>query len=125
MKYCPKCQTSKPESEYHKRGLYLLMGYCKICQRAYSQEVRQRNRALIRETVQQLKKGKPCEDCGEIHPYWAMEYDHVRGTKLFNIGDAGRNNLKLDTVLAEIEKCDLVCATCHRYRTHGQRRNPP
>ena len=44
-----------------------------------------------------------------------LEFDHLRD-KRFNIGAAlpYRNWAEL---LAEIEKCEVVCANCHRRRT--------
>jgi hypothetical protein len=47
-----------------------------------------------------------------------LEFDHLRD-KCFNIGEAlpYRN---WASVLAEIEKCEVVCANCHRRRTARQ-----
>ncbi|MFI5397571.1 MAG: hypothetical protein ACHQ9S_18700 [Candidatus Binatia bacterium] len=64
-------------------------------------------------------KNRPCTDCGGQFHRHAMEFDHCRGEKLFNISDPGAHSL--DEVLAEIKKCDLVCACCHRVRTHKRR----
>ena len=60
-------------------------------------------------------KSKPCTDCGLCYPKEVMEFDHVpgRGGKLHNV-----SRLKtVRAILAEAEKCDLVCANCHRLRT--------
>lgn len=63
-------------------------------------------------------KDVPCADCGNRFPHWIMEFDHVpeRGPKLFkiNIAIASRGR---EQVLAEIAKCDVVCANCHKDRT--------
>lgn len=66
------------------------------------------------------KKNHPCADCGEIFPHEAMDFDHVRGRKVVQITDMwswGR-----EKVLAELAKCELVCANCHRKRTVQQLR---
>lgn len=64
-------------------------------------------------------KSKPCTDCGVTYPPYVMDFDHVRGVKLIEI--ACITNLRDTTKLhAEIEKCDLVCANCHRERTHAR-----
>lgn len=68
-------------------------------------------RAVIRE-----KKSAPCTDCGRKFPWYVMDFDHVRGKKVYNIGAMG-NRLAVAKVLAEIAKCEVVCANCHRIRT--------
>lgn len=66
-------------------------------------------------------KQKPCMDCQGCFHAEAMEFDHRNGLlKLFNLSQAG--NRPLDVVKAEIEKCDVVCANCHRVRTFKRRR---
>lgn|SRR5581483_826115 len=62
----------------------------------------------------------PCMDCGGIFPPHVMDFDHRDPkTKSFSLG-AGKSLLKNRTVLeSEIVKCDIVCANCHRQRTHA------
>jgi hypothetical protein len=60
-------------------------------------------------------KSMPCLDCGECFESVAMDFDHVRGTKFKSI--ASLWSYSWDFVLQEIQKCDLVCANCHRLRT--------
>lgn len=60
-------------------------------------------------------KDKPCKDCKRKYPPECMDWDHVRGRKLFSIGM--KRNCARARVLREIKKCDLVCANCHRIRT--------
>lgn len=61
-----------------------------------------------------LKTG-PCLDCGGAFPPECMDFDHVRGTKSFNIGE--HFYMREERLLEEVAKCDLVCANCHRIRT--------
>lgn len=73
-------------------------------------------RAEIRRVVEEGKL-KPCTDCGiQYHPY-VMQYDHVRGTKKFNLGEATAKAKTVKAVYEEIEKCEVVCANCHAMRT--------
>lgn len=78
-------------------------------------------RALLaaKEWIWSLKSG-PCKDCLRTYPPYVMDFDHRPGeTKLFEISKGYRRNARV-TVLAEIAKCDLVCANCHRIRTHNR-----
>lgn len=62
-------------------------------------------------------KERPCSDCEVSYPYFVMDWDHRPGEeKLFTVGEwVGRKPQYL--ILAEMEKCDLVCSNCHRIRT--------
>ena len=68
-----------------------------------------------REMLNQIKIESGCVDCGyKEHPA-ALHFDHVTGEKKFNISlDPKR---KLDDILEEIKKCEIVCANCHSIRT--------
>jgi hypothetical protein len=63
----------------------------------------------------------PCMDCGGRFPPCAMEFDHrdpstkVQGVTRM-IGRAG-----IERILAEVDKCDIVCTNCHRLRTFERR----
>lgn len=77
-----------------------------------------------RDWITSLKQG-PCTDCGGKFPPECMQFDHVHGEKLFTISEIkGKAR-----TLAEIAKCELVCANCHAIRTKQRynmsaRRNP-
>lgn len=66
-------------------------------------------------------KARPCADCGRQYPSYVMQFDHLRD-KHFGIGQRGRNRSRR-LLIAEIEKCDVVCANCHAERTY-QRGQP-
>lgn len=61
----------------------------------------------------------PCVDCGESDPI-VLEFDHVRGEKIINISNAVGHGWGREKILAEIEKCDVRCANCHRRKTHSR-----
>jgi hypothetical protein len=63
-------------------------------------------------------KNHPCVDCGESDLI-VLEFDHLTD-KSFAVA-YGIRNCNWDSVLAEIAKCDVVCANCHGRRT-AQRR---
>jgi len=66
--------------------------------------------------LQEYKQSRPCIDCGENYPYWMKDFDHL-GNKSFNISSFRNNTSMLSKVKLEIEKCEIVCANCHRNRT--------
>jgi hypothetical protein len=70
----------------------------------------------VKDTVR-ARKNVPCLDCGERFPYYVMDFDHQRD-KSFTIAKAVATNGRLEHILAEIEKCEVVCSNCHRIRTH-------
>jgi len=76
------------------------------------------NRQRRMETLHRLKN-KPCMDCGNNYPPECMDWDHRPGEiKLFTI--ALKPCLGWNRLWAEILKCDLVCANCHRTRTKSR-----
>jgi len=76
--------------------------------------VRQKIRIYIFETL----KMHPCVDCGESDPV-VLDFDHRdRTAKRFNIADAVSCGASLKSVVAEILKCDVRCANCHRRKTY-------
>jgi len=78
------------------------------------------DRAAIRHYLRLAKMGK-CTDCGRTYHPEAMDFDHVRGEKLFELSSSGGRTLA--AVRAEREKCDLVCSNCHRVRTVKRRKS--
>lgn len=46
-----------------------------------------------------------------------MDFDHL-GDKRFLISSAARRGISFDKIKQEIAKCEVVCANCHRNRTH-------
>jgi hypothetical protein len=84
--------------------------------RAAKHRVIGRNRAAVQEA-----KAKPCTDCGVRYPYYVMEFDHLDSeTKEFNVS-AGVTRASYERLLAEIAKCEVVCANCHAERTHQRK----
>ena len=67
-------------------------------------------------------KNNPCTDCGDCFLPCAMDFDHVRGKKIASISMICISIKYSDQDLFdEIKKCELVCACCHRIRTHKRR----
>ena len=64
-----------------------------------------------------------CLDCGYRENPHALQFDHVRGVKLFNLA-ASSWGRSMAALIAEIEKCEVRCANCHLIKTHPQEWTP-
>lgn len=83
------------------------------CKRAAYQ---QRKRDAIVKLRNEYKKGLVCVDCGENHPA-TLDFHHLDpSTKRYRIASAITRATNWDKVLAEIEKCIVLCSNCHRKR---------
>jgi hypothetical protein len=135
MKVCNTCNIAKPLEEFsfkikseNKRS-----GKCKSCFSIYVADWYNKNRSIVlarqpalskaarrrREDLRNSLKDQPCKDCGVKYPYYVMDFDHVTGTKVGNVGVMVAG--KLAALMEEIAKCEIVCANCHRIRTHKRR----
>ena len=81
---------------------------------------RARRRNELAEFINQFKR-RPCADCGGEFPPYVMDFDHVNENKLDDICGMRMRTVSREAIRAEIEKCEVVCANCHRARTHRRR----
>jgi len=133
LRRCGRCSCFKPVAEFDTRSKGGYQGYCRPCHKVYKQENYRQNRdKFVRRALEhkarlqqivRTAKDCPCKDCGERYPPYVMDFDHREGeTKLFNIADRGsRSWMSVADLENEIAKCDVVCANCHRERTHQRR----
>jgi len=63
----------------------------------------------------------PCIDCGEAD-LDVLDFDHVRGIKIAGIAEFVRDGYSLAKLIAEVEKCEIRCANCHRRVTRRRER---
>jgi len=78
---------------------------------------RGRHTKAKRRTKVWAMKDKPCMDCGVKYPPYVMDFDHRDPSQKVGGINWLITNGTWEQVLAEIEKCDLVCSNCHRIRT--------
>lgn len=90
---------------------------CKQCAAAYCSRRRVEVVAIVRSF-----KDQPCMDCGNRFPPVCMDFDHRPGeTKIVEVSHLANRIASPERIRAEIAKCDLVCANCHRLRTEARR----
>jgi hypothetical protein len=65
----------------------------------------------------QYLQDKSCSRCG-INDIRVLEFDHVDpSTKSFSIARAMHDIVSWDKLIAEIQKCQILCANCHKIKT--------
>ena len=78
-------------------------------------KIREQNARDVFEYLQQ----NPCKNCGEKDPI-VLEFDHREKTgKIENIANL-IINASWQRIELEIEKCDVLCANCHRRKSAAQ-----
>ena len=83
---------------------------------------RNKSRYLLRVWLKEMKVAKGCVDCGYNKSPYALDLDHRPGEeKRLGISEFMRRVSAVDEIRAEIAKCDVVCANCHRVRTASRR----
>jgi hypothetical protein len=128
---CTGCGVTQPSTEFPVRGKR-----CLPCRRAvirahyqankpyYLAKARARQQRVVQENREWLiiyLRKHPCSDCGN-RDIRVLEFDH-RDPRLkqADVAVLARAGYPLRKVIAEVQRCDVRCANCHRIRTHQQR----
>jgi hypothetical protein len=127
-KRCSRCKQVKPLSAFNKltRSKDGRQWNCRDCNAAWHAENRVHHNALIKarnkrieqtnhQRIFEYKLERGCLDCGERDPT-VLEFDHLRD-KVMAVSVLIRYVNTWESLLAEIEKCDVVCSNCHTRRT--------
>jgi hypothetical protein len=120
VRECKDCgQTKSLDDFYVNAGSQGgRLARCKPCvSTRYSAGRRARQKALLA-YIQAIKVERGCADCGYNANPVALDFDHLpefRKEARIAVMAAGNSKAKID---AEIAKCEVVCANCHRIRTH-------
>jgi hypothetical protein len=136
MRTCSRCRRQRSVEDFplRRKDGTRRHTHCRDCKAAYQREWYERNRArhianvnvirnelrLAHRRIIEAAKSRPCADCGVRYPPYVMDFDHVRGTKLWAIGEK-KGAVSTAALLAEIAKCEVVCANWHRIRTYRRR----
>lgn len=76
---------------------------------------KQCERALKRKLELIELKGGECEICGYNNNIAALDFHHINPEdKNFQLDSRHLSNTHIDKLKQEVDKCILVCATCHR-----------
>jgi len=77
-----------------------------------------RRKQEIRKWFIEFKKNLKCSVCSESHPA-TIEFHHKSGENKENeIGFMVGHGYSIESIRKEIEKCQVVCANCHRKIHH-------
>ncbi|HEY8823284.1 MAG TPA: hypothetical protein VIP07_00180 [Candidatus Limnocylindria bacterium] len=134
MRACTKCGETKPLEAFPpvRRGEPKLQTWCRECfaeanarnyrknhEREKTRLVRQVNarRREVRQKIIDYLSEHPCVDCGE-RDIVVLEFDHVR-EKVADVSDYAAGGRSWPRVKAEIDKCEVRCANCHRRKTRA------
>lgn len=133
---CSACKEESPLSEFHqrknKKGELVYRYVCKPCACERARQSYQRNKESAKARCAKAAKKRilerrrfvyeyltkhPCVRCDEADPV-VLEFDHIdRDTKDSPISQAIWANWSMKRLLAEIDKCQVLCANCHRRKT--------
>jgi acetylornithine/succinyldiaminopimelate/putrescine aminotransferase len=91
--------------DYYKRNRQHLL--------AKQAEKNKRLREKQRQWLIDYKKGLACVRCGENHPATLQFHHRNYEEKEFEIALYTTLGISKARLLAEIEKCDVICANCH------------
>jgi hypothetical protein len=131
MKCSGQCKQDKPVDAFgwRNKAAGKRNTRCLVCQRIYSRQHYRANKPYYRARnklrrdrvdawLRELKEATPCADCGQKFAYYVMDFDHRPGE--IKVDGVARMHRGYDQtqIQAEIDKCDVVCANCHRIRTH-------
>lgn len=130
---CSKCKKNKRNKAfcYRNKATGKKSSTCDTCRRKYRKKyyeghkvegklysthssIRIKNRN--RQYVWDYLKERSCVDCGISNPI-VLEFDHKEGSKKVANVSMMMNGHSIANILAEIEKCEIRCANCHRIKT--------
>lgn len=133
VKRCGRCRRNLPVEFFNRHPKTGRQHWCRECFASYFKrrgnlhraQVRANDRrriAAARRHVLAHLDENPCVDCSESHLV-VLDFDHVLGAKVKTVGALAGEGASIRRIDDEIEKCDVVCANCHRRRTYTRARS--
>jgi hypothetical protein len=74
------------------------------------------NKQQFKKQLSEIKEKSGCVDCGINNPI-VLDFDHLHDKK-YNVSRMIHDGFSWAAIKKEISKCEVVCANCHRIRTH-------
>jgi len=111
------CYTSKMINAKYHREYYHRNKEKILSKKIAGQKIR---RQIAIKHLRDYKGRIGCLDCGEKNPI-VLDFDHkYQDTKKDSVSNMVKSNYGMEKIMAEVNKCEVVCANCHRIRTHKQ-----
>ncbi len=133
-KVCSRCgeeRDAEQEFSWRDKEKGKRQPRCKYCQSELSKQHYRDNKQIYNERIR-ISKAKriaanasrissylsthPCVDCSQAD-IRLLEFDHVNGQKIRGIANLLTWGFNWSAIEAEIAKCEVRCANCHRIKT--------
>lgn len=120
---CTRCKTDRPlddfyiEAERRHAARYGYKKSTKHCRYCAKEKMDARRKPRV-DYIEEIKRESGCVDCG-FHPevLAVLEFDHRDPLEKKHHVSHIMHRGTWEDFVAEIKKCDIVCANCHRVRT--------
>lgn len=133
QRLCTMCNTPRPISEFNKSRTRSehLRAHCKSCERKAAKDFYKKNpepykrRAAVsrrnmakknKELANKIKQDSGCVSCGE-NTLCVLDFHHLHGNSKGREGGmpvSRAANVSIRKFRAELAKCVVLCANCHR-----------
>lgn len=134
MKCCTKCLETKPLDcfSWKIKSKGRKSPVCKECHKKIRNKHYRDNKAhdvstitLRREELKNwyrdFKATLKCERCGQDHPATIQFHHPDPSIKEFEISRAVHNGFSIETIMKEVEKCEILCSNCHLIEHWGDK----
>ena len=81
-------------------------------------ELLSKQKQQYKQRLKEIKEASGCIDCGQKN-HIVLDFDHLKDKK-YNVSRMIHDGFSWAAIKKEIAKCEVVCANCHRIRTHDR-----
>lgn len=115
---CSNCRQLKSINEFYKQPTSIGISYrCKECMLSATKNIP--NYQEKKQKYDNERKKQFFDMVNQLKSLPCMDFDHVRNIKENDVHEM--KGCKVEKIINEIDKCDLVCSNCHRIRTAKRR----